>query len=360
MSYNLSMDEYYKIVNGLKARARKFKVYLNITYEKMNELYLKPRCELTGVMFGSFGDSRIYDRLDLSLPYTDNNMIVITHSTYDKRLNNMNDIQRVDAPLASVKRESIKRSAKSRNIPFSLTTNRVQELLNLNRCYFTGVELNHSPNHPNQLSFDRIDNNLGYTDENVVVCAKSFNSKKGDLTVQDIIALYNGVVGHGIIKKDLTFDVATSILPTTNNDNFDKDIEMEDSTEPTATEEFVVPTDRVVSLTKTTGVNISDGLKQMNMLMGTIDNAMIKIYDGMKYINELKGRLAELEGDGTALSIYTSEDNALSLYVQAVTETRIKEILIDDVNDQIAGVEQEIIDMFNEVKNLKPITILKN
>jgi len=386
MSYELSTDDYYAIVNSLSARAKKYNTRLNVSYAKINELYQKPRCEFTGVLFGFNGDSRMYDRRDLTLPYTDDNMVTITQSTYNRHIShitNTNQTRRraqFNVPSAHSKRESIKNSAKARNIHFSLTTQRVQELLETKHCYFTGVELNHIQNDPNQLSFDRIDNEKGYTNENVVVCAKSFNTKKGELTVQEIIHLYNGVINYGIRTNDLTSDTETSILTT--ETNLTKDIDMEanitfdsnneavqrlaemkkpvEVTQEQITGEYVIPADHVISLTKTTGVNVCDGLKQMENVMDTLVINMNKIYDGMKYIEELKGRLAELESNDTGLSIYTSEDNELSLFVQADTEDRIKQILITDVSDQIAGVELEIVDMFNIVKNLKTIPIIKN
>jgi len=150
---NLTLDDYYAIINSLSGRAKKYNTTLNVTYEVINELSQRPRCEFSGKLFGINGDSRMYDRRDLNLPYRNDNMVVITQSEFGRHINTITNrhhaIHSKNAPSASAKRESIKNSAKSRGIPFSLTTKRVQELLDSNRCYFTGVELNHIQNHHN-------------------------------------------------------------------------------------------------------------------------------------------------------------------------------------------------------------------
>jgi hypothetical protein len=93
----------------------------------------------------------------------------------------------------------IHRSAKKRDIEFDLSFAKTKRLMKTKKCYFTGVELNFIPDDDNQISFDRVDNEKGYTDDNLVACSRAFNSKKNDLTVEDIKNLYNGLKKHGDI-----------------------------------------------------------------------------------------------------------------------------------------------------------------
>jgi hypothetical protein len=91
----------------------------------------------------------------------------------------------------------IHRSARKRNIEFDLSFLKTKKLMKAKKCYFTGNDLNYIPNDDDQISFDRVDNDKGYTDDNVVACSRSFNSKKSDLTVEDIKNLYKGLLKHG-------------------------------------------------------------------------------------------------------------------------------------------------------------------
>ena len=85
-------------------------------------------------------------------------------------------------------------SAKKRDLEFSLTFRKVKKLVATTRCYFTGVELNRVNEDPNQRSIDRLDNSIGYTDDNTVACARSFNQNvKRDLTVEQIEQMYKGL-----------------------------------------------------------------------------------------------------------------------------------------------------------------------
>jgi hypothetical protein len=91
---------------------------------------------------------------------------------------------------------ALRNSAKSRGIEFGLSFNRVKRVLNTKRCYFTGVKLNHNADDKNQLTFDRVDNDRGYVDNNVVACSKWFNQMKSNLTVEEIKLLYKGIMKH--------------------------------------------------------------------------------------------------------------------------------------------------------------------
>lgn len=81
---------------------------------------------------------------------------------------------------------NLEQSASSRGIHFDLSFQTVKKVLNSEKCYFTGVLLNNKQNDPNQLTFDRVDNNKGYVDGNVVACAKYFNELKSNLTIEQV------------------------------------------------------------------------------------------------------------------------------------------------------------------------------
>lgn len=89
---------------------------------------------------------------------------------------------------------AIKSSADSRGIEFNLSLKKVKKLLSTKKCYISGVELNKIQKDDNQLTFDRLDNSKGYIDDNVVACSLRMNRLKGELTIEDIIMLYNSVV----------------------------------------------------------------------------------------------------------------------------------------------------------------------
>ena len=64
-------------------------------------------------------------------------------------------------------------------------------------CFYTGIPLNFikSPKHirGNQVSVDRIDNNIGYTKNNIIFCSAKANFMKASVTIdmcRKILALY--------------------------------------------------------------------------------------------------------------------------------------------------------------------------
>lgn len=89
---------------------------------------------------------------------------------------------------------SIKHSADTRGIIFDMSLRRVRQLLNMNKCFITGVELNRVNGDDNQLTFDRLDNTKGYINSNVVACSLKMNRAKDSLTVDDIRLLYLAIV----------------------------------------------------------------------------------------------------------------------------------------------------------------------
>lgn len=92
------------------------------------------------------------------------------------------------------KMQQIQASAKSRGIHFDMSFNRVKTLMNTKRCFYTNNKLNNIKGDNNQLTFDRVDNSLGYIDSNVVACSHSINQKKGCLYMDEITSIYIGAM----------------------------------------------------------------------------------------------------------------------------------------------------------------------
>jgi hypothetical protein len=88
---------------------------------------------------------------------------------------------------------AIKMSADNRGIEFDLSLKRVRQLLNTKKCFISGERLNRIQQDPNQLTFDRLDNTKGYTDDNVVACSLRINRLKDSLTIDDITMLYMAI-----------------------------------------------------------------------------------------------------------------------------------------------------------------------
>ena len=88
---------------------------------------------------------------------------------------------------------AIKMSADNRGIEFDLSLKRVRQLLNTKKCFISGVRLNRIQQDPNQLTFDRLDNTKGYTNDNVVACSLRINRLKDSLTIDDITMLYMAI-----------------------------------------------------------------------------------------------------------------------------------------------------------------------
>jgi hypothetical protein len=88
---------------------------------------------------------------------------------------------------------AIELSATSRGKDFDLSLKTIRRLLKAKNCFFTGVEMNDQHGHQNQRTLDRLDNEKGYVEGNLVACTKKVNNLKGSLSVQDIINLYKGL-----------------------------------------------------------------------------------------------------------------------------------------------------------------------
>lgn len=85
------------------------------------------------------------------------------------------------------------KNAETRGIEFSLSLSKIRKLLNTKTCFYSGVILVKEPNLDNSLTFDRVDNNIGYTDSNTVACSRRINSVKGNVTLQELYFILKGV-----------------------------------------------------------------------------------------------------------------------------------------------------------------------
>ena len=91
----------------------------------------------------------------------------------------------------------IQARAIKKNLEFDMSLAKVRTLMNTQRCFFTNIVMSRGDgNDENQLSFDRIDNSKGYTDENVVACTTRINQLKRSLSIEDIEYLYKGIQKH--------------------------------------------------------------------------------------------------------------------------------------------------------------------
>ena len=93
---------------------------------------------------------------------------------------------------------NLQQSATSRNLEYNLTFETTKRLMSYTRCYYTNVEFNDTTN---IFSIDRVDPKKGYVEGNVVACTVEINSKKSNLTIDEIHNLSNQ------LKKFLQPDV---------------------------------------------------------------------------------------------------------------------------------------------------------
>ena len=77
---------------------------------------------------------------------------------------------------------NLQQSATSRNLEYNLTFETTKRLMSYTRCYYTNVEFNET----NIFSIDRVDPKRGYVEGNVVACTVEINSKKANLTIDEI------------------------------------------------------------------------------------------------------------------------------------------------------------------------------
>lgn len=88
----------------------------------------------------------------------------------------------------------LKQSADSRKIEFSLKFKTIKKLLSAKTCYYTGKVF--TKKGPNSRTIDRVDAIKGYTDDNVVACTLEINTKKTNLSVDEILLISKKVQIH--------------------------------------------------------------------------------------------------------------------------------------------------------------------
>jgi hypothetical protein len=84
---------------------------------------------------------------------------------------------------------NLQHSAKDRNISFNVSFRKMKQLMTRKTCYYTGTKFTDTI----VRSIDRVDNDKGYFDNNIVVCTVKINSIKNDLTVKEISNLNNKI-----------------------------------------------------------------------------------------------------------------------------------------------------------------------
>lgn len=105
--------------------------------------------------------------------------------------------------ISGTKWNSVVNNAKIRGLSLNITKEFIWDLLlkQDNKCYFTGVEITFKDK---TASIDRIDNNIGYEEDNVVMVHKRINVMRGNLTVDDFINICK-LVGNNnsLLKKEI-------------------------------------------------------------------------------------------------------------------------------------------------------------
>jgi hypothetical protein len=83
--------------------------------------------------------------------------------------------------------DSAKNKAPSRGLSFDLSFDYVYDRVKEGRCALTGVELEHRKHVllPWRCSLDRLDNTIGYAEDNCIVVAKIVNASKGPYYLSD-------------------------------------------------------------------------------------------------------------------------------------------------------------------------------
>ena len=82
---------------------------------------------------------------------------------------------------------NLQQSASSRNIEYDLSFETVKYLMSRTHCYYSGIKFEDD----GKLAFsvDRVDSKKGYIEGNVVACTVDINSKKSNLTLEEIKSL---------------------------------------------------------------------------------------------------------------------------------------------------------------------------
>lgn len=93
----------------------------------------------------------------------------------------------------------IYQSAVDRKLEFDLSFDTVRSLLEEPTCYYTKKPFEETGNFAR--SFDRVNSDLGYVEGNVVACTVDINSKKSNLSFEEIEILYKVLSRTNITEK---------------------------------------------------------------------------------------------------------------------------------------------------------------
>ena len=96
--------------------------------------------------------------------------------------------------------QSLKASAESRGIEFTMSLNHLRKLLKQKKCYFTNETF--VEDHPQlKKSIDRVESDKPYSDENTVACTVIANNAKANFTVELLKKVLAGMIKHAQKKK---------------------------------------------------------------------------------------------------------------------------------------------------------------
>lgn len=105
-----------------------------------------------------------------------------------------------------LKVQGAKHRAIRKDFEFTISDNIVKDILKQQggKCYFTGIMLTFNTHDWNSLSIDRLNNDLGYIKENVVLVTRFVNSSKNtqntDEFIDNIKQCYLGLISVGHLK----------------------------------------------------------------------------------------------------------------------------------------------------------------
>lgn len=83
---------------------------------------------------------------------------------------------------------SVYNNAESRDLEYTMTFAKTKRLMSQKKCAFTKVLFEKDGD--NKRSFDRLDNSIGYTNDNVVACTIRINRLKSNLSVEEIEGIH--------------------------------------------------------------------------------------------------------------------------------------------------------------------------
>lgn len=69
------------------------------------------------------------------------------------------------------------------------------------KCYYTGIEMNLIPKHKYKVSVDRIDNSIGHSPDNCVICINAVNSMKHVMNHDEFLLYNNKLLGIYVKNK---------------------------------------------------------------------------------------------------------------------------------------------------------------